>query len=261
MRIKPRPLIALGIVAGYLAIVGITRALFGLNYTEMGGSTSTILQGIIIPILPGGVFLVIVTSYLGWWRPAIHEASRAPKWLWVAPVLIAVPGIVRMFTGAATSGRGPEYLAVLAIGTLIVGFNEELLYRGTGLVGLRGGFNEPIAWAISCLLFGVTHGLNVFTGQSIGATIQQVITSALIGTVFYIARRVSGTLILPMVLHAWVDFSILAFSDAANATGSPWLLLKNVEYVAYLLAIIGTVIVLRRKSTTGSETSGAPAAA
>jgi len=23
-----------------------------------------------------------VTSQLGWWGPAIHEAMRAPKWVW-----------------------------------------------------------------------------------------------------------------------------------------------------------------------------------
>lgn len=260
MRIKPGPLIALGIAVVYLAIVGITGAFLRVNYTEMATSTSTIFKSIIIPIGIGGIFLAAVTTYLGWWRQAIFEASRVPRWLWAVPVLIAVPGIVRMLTGAPTSGRAPDYLAVLAIGTLVVGFSEELLTRGVGLVGLRGKFKEPLAWAISSLFFGLMHALNAFSGQGIGATISQIISSVLIGTVFYIARRVSGTLILAMVLHAWVDFSILAFSDAANATGSPLLLLKNVEYVAYLLAIIGTVIVLRRGSKAGSQTSGAPAA-
>ncbi len=261
MRVQPRPLITLGIAVVYMAIVGITWAVVGLNYDEVGDSTSTVVKGIVIPVLLGAVFLAGVTSYLGWWGPAIHEAMRAPKWVWVVPVLMALPGVGLFLGGAPSSDRTLGYLALLAIGTLFVGFSEEMLCRGTGLVGLRGGFKEPIAWALSCLLFGLIHALNAFFGQSIGSTIQQIVFAFAAGTVFYMTRRVSGTLIVCMVLHAWVDFTVIGFGKAAADAKSPWTLLSTLQWGAFLLAFIGLFLVLRRGSSDETQTAGAHATA
>lgn len=93
MRVLPRPLITLGLAVAYLAIVGVTWAVVGLDYDEVGDSTSTVVEGIVIPILLGAVLVAVVTSYLGWWRPAVHETMRAPRWLWVVPVLMFLPGL------------------------------------------------------------------------------------------------------------------------------------------------------------------------
>ena len=261
MRVQPRPLITLGIAVVYMAIVGITWAVVGLNYDEVGDSTSTVVKGIVIPIALGGVFLAGVTSYLGWWGPAIHEAMRAPKWVWAVPVLMFLPGLGSLLGGAPSSDRSAGYLVLLAIGTLLVGFSEEMLCRGTGLVGLRGGFKEPIAWALSCLLFGLIHALNAFFGQSIGSTIQQIVFAFLAGSVFYMTRRVSGTLILCMLLHAWIDFTTLGFSTAAADAKSPFTILGFAQYAAFLLALIGVFLVLRRGSSDETQTAGAHAAA
>ena len=147
MRVQPRPLITLGIAVIYMAIVGITWAVVGLDYDAVGDSTSTVVKGIVIPVVLGAIFLAVATSYLGWWRPAIRETMRAPKWLWAVPVLMALPGLGAVLGGAPSSDRSLGYLVALAVGTLFVGFSEEMLCRGTGLVGLRGGFKEPLAWA------------------------------------------------------------------------------------------------------------------
>ena len=54
MRVQPRPLITLGLAVVYMAIVGIVWAIVGLNYDEVGDSTSTVVKGIVIPIVLGG---------------------------------------------------------------------------------------------------------------------------------------------------------------------------------------------------------------
>jgi membrane protease YdiL (CAAX protease family) len=261
MRVQPRPLITLGLAVVYMAIVGIVWAIVGLNYDEVGDSTSTVVKGIVIPIVIGGVFLAVATSYLGWWGPSITETMRAPKWLWAVPVLMFLPGLGALLGGAPSSDRSLGYLVALAVGTLFVGFSEEMLTRGVGLVGLRGGFKEPIAWALSCLLFGLIHALNAFFGQSIGSTIQQIGFAFLAGSVFYITRRVSGTLILCMVLHAWIDFTTLGFSKAAADAESPFTILAVLQWGAFALALIGVFLVLRRGSTADTEPAGVHAAA
>jgi membrane protease YdiL (CAAX protease family) len=261
LRVQPRPLITVGIALGYMAIVAITWALMGLDYETVGDTTSTVIKGIVVPVALGAVFVAVVTSYLGWWGPAIHEDRRAPRWLWAVPVLMFLPGLASLLGGYGPADRAGPFLLFLALGTLLVGFSEEMLFRGTGLVGLRGGFGEAMSWFFSCLLFGLLHGLNFFFGQSIGSTMQQMVFAFVAGSVFYITRRVAGTLALCMLLHAWIDFTTFAFSEAAADAESPFLVLGLAQWGAFVLAIVGVVIVLRRGSHQPENAQDTPLAA
>lgn len=111
----------------------------------------------------------------------------------------------------------------------------------------------PRCAPVSCNFFargtaGLVHALNVFFGQSVVSTIQQIVIAFVAGSVLYITRRVSGTLILCMVLHAWIDFTTFAFSDAATKAESPFGILGFAQWGAFILAIVGVVILLRRES-------------
>lgn len=257
MRVEPRPLISVGLAVGYMAIVALTWVIVGLDYDTVGDSTSNIVEGIVLPVALASAFTAAVTSYLGWWGPAIHEELGAPRWLWVVPLLMFLPGLGSLLGGFGPADRSASYLFWLGVGTLLVGFGEEMLTRGTGLVGLRGGFREPMAWFFSCLLFGLVHALNVFFGQSFGSTVQQIAMAFVAGSVLYITRRVAGTLILCMVLHAWIDFTTFAFSDAAGDAESPFLLLGVLQWLAFVLAVVGVVVVLRRSNDRRDSTPDA----
>ena len=257
MRVEPRPLITLGLAVVYMAIVAITWVIVGLDYNTVGDSASNIVKGIVLPVALASVFMAVATSYMGWWRPAIHEELGAPRWLWAVPVLMFLPGLGSLLGGSGPADRSASYVFWLAIGTLLIGFGEEMLTRGTGLVGLRGGFGEPMAWFCSCLLFGLVHALNLFFGQSFGSTLRQIALAFLAGSVLYITRRLAGTLIICMLLHAWIDFTTLAFSDAAVAAKSPFNVLGFMQYLAFILAIVGVVIVLRRGNEEHATTSDA----
>lgn len=253
MRVNPRPLITVGLAIGYTAIVAITWIVMGTEYDAVGDSTADILKGIVVPVALASVFMAVATSYLGWWHPAIREELRAPTWLWAVPTLMVLPGLGSLLGGSGSADRTAPYLLTLAIGTLLVGFGEEMLTRGTGLVGLRGGFGEAMSWFFSCLLFGLIHALNVFFGQSIGSTVQQIVFAFLAGSVFYVTRRVSGNLIVCMVLHAWIDFTTFSFSDAATDADSPFVILGFAQWGAFVLAIVGVVLLVRRSGTTDAD--------
>lgn len=93
---------------------------------------------------------------------------------------------------------------------MLVGFTEEMATRGLLIAGLRSRFGEAWVWFISSAAFAVMHFVNLFSGQSFGATLNQVGIAFLGGTVFYILRRTTGTLIWAMVLHGLWDFSTFA---------------------------------------------------
>ena len=260
MRVKPSPVITLGLAIGYMAIVAITWVVVGVDYNTVGDSTANVAKGIVLPVALASVFMAAATSYLGWWRPAIHEGMRAPRWLWAVPILMVLPGLGSLLGGFGPADRTAPYLLTLAVGTLLVGFGEEMLTRGTGLVGLRGRFGEPLSWFFSCLLFGLIHALNVFFGQLLGSTMQQILIAFVAGSVLYITRRVSGTLIVCMLLHAWIDFTTFAFSDAVADAESPFVVFSFAQWGAYILAIIGVVVVLRRGGSQREASEDALAA-
>lgn len=256
MRVTPRPLITIGLTVGYMAIVAVVWVVVGLDYDEVGSTTATVVEGIVVPVAIGAVFLAAATSFLGWWGPALREDQRAPKWVWAVPVLMFLPGLGFLLGGAGEADRSAGFLLALGIGCLLVGFSEEMLTRGTGLVGLRGGLGEALSWFFSCLIFGLIHALNALFGQSLGSTVQQIVIAFLAGSVLYLTRLVSGTLVACMLLHAWIDFTTFAFSEAAIDAESTFVALASFQWVAFILAIVGVVVVLRRsggRTGTASE--------
>jgi membrane protease YdiL (CAAX protease family) len=73
----------------------------------------------------------------------------------------------------------------------------------------------------STLLFVLLHAWNLVAGQGIGATAAQIVFTFALGSVLYACRRATGTLVIPMLLHAgwdWMSFTGQsdAFKDAAD---------------------------------------------
>ena len=107
------------------------------------------------------------------------------------PVVILLAALIGIATFDWDSPR-TDVLPLLAVGVLLVGFSEELLTRGLIVVGMRGALKEPMVWFVTSLLFGLMHGLNIIFGQAVGATLQQIVFAFVLGTAFYVTRRVTG---------------------------------------------------------------------
>ena len=46
------------------------------EYDEVGDTVENVREGIVLAVALGAVYLVIVTTVLGWWKPAIREERR-----------------------------------------------------------------------------------------------------------------------------------------------------------------------------------------
>ena len=77
--------------------------------------------------------------------------------------------------------------------------------------------HEKWVWVFSGAIFGLLHVPNALFGQSVGATAPQVVFAFAVGLTYYVTRRISGTLIVTMVLHALWDFS--TFIQAHSVDG------------------------------------------
>ncbi len=135
----------------------------------------------------------------------------------VAPVLVGVVCAARL--PLVEWGALPlRYFLLLALGVLFVGLFEELLTRGVLLVGLRRRLPEFGVWIASCVLFGLLHLLNALAGATLAATLVQVVFAASFGSTLYVARRLTGNLLAPVLLHAAWDFGSIALSATTDVT-------------------------------------------
>jgi membrane protease YdiL (CAAX protease family) len=219
----PRPFIGVLVLATYLAVFYGIWIVNGVDYGRIGESASTILRWYVAPLAGGAVVLTVAASALGWWRPALFEKERAPRWLIASPVFMAVGAVVILLSKDYTRTTA-AMLFLLVVGSLLVGFCEELATRGLLLVGLRARCTEGWAWFLSTLLFGLLHLPNWAFGVGPGAT-GQVVLAFGAGTALYLARRTTGSLIWAMLIHGLWDFA--AFIGSGAVVLSPVLVVAN----------------------------------
>jgi membrane protease YdiL (CAAX protease family) len=250
VRTKPSLVKGLAIVLGYLVVVFSVWAAVGLKYDEVGDTVDNVRKGITLSMTLGAVYVIVITSLLGWWKPALREPRRAHHgWMWIIPIALAL-GVVG---NLATTKWGEidqvgTYVLWLAIGCIGVGFNEEMITRGLLIVGARGTLHEGWVWFTSSLVFGLLHVPNAFFGQGIPETAQQVVFAFGVGTAYYVTRRISGALVVAMVLHGTWDFSVFIQSHSVdNLVDKPVALGGFVMYPVIIISLIAVWRLHRRE--------------
>lgn len=213
-RVRPRVWIGFAIWVAYMVIVFAIQLASGIRYDTWGDSGRNLFFGAGISLIVATILLAITTSLLGWWRPALFDdAPSRHRWPIFLPILLALLAVLNLTLTDWASYDGAFFAASLVI--LLVGFTEELTARGLLLVALRSRLSEGWVWFLTSAAFGLMHFLNFFSGQDLLPTLQQVGSAFLVGTVFYILRRTTGSLIWAMVLHGLWDFSVFAVSHGA----------------------------------------------
>lgn len=237
LRVRPRIWIGFAIWIAYMAIVFTIQLASGVSYDAWGESGRNLFLGAGVSLIVATILLAITTSVLGWWRPALFDqAPSRHRWPIIAPVLVTLLAVLNLTLTDWGSFDGAFFAASLVI--LLVGFTEELTARGLLLVGLRSRLSEVWVWFLTSATFGLMHMLNFFSGQELVLTLQQVVSAFLIGTVFYILRRTTGSLIWAMVLHGLWDFSVFAVSH-----GVPSPVAGLIGVLQLLAGVLGLVFV------------------
>jgi membrane protease YdiL (CAAX protease family) len=210
VRVKPSALLAILICIGYCIVVFTMWVIVDIDYDTVSDTVQNVREGVVYSVAAGAVYLIIVATALGWWKPAIHEPRKAGKgWMWVVPGLLLVGALLNLVsTKWGDIDQVGQYVLWVVIGVALVGFSEEMLTRGLAIVGARGSMHEKWVWAFSGLLFGLLHVPNAFFGQGGRETVQQVFFAFFVGLAYYVTRRIAGTLVVTMVLHALWDGSL-----------------------------------------------------
>ncbi|MFB8373831.1 CPBP family intramembrane glutamic endopeptidase [Paenibacillus taichungensis] len=248
LRVRPR--VGWGVLA-YFLYSTVFYAIFllnGIDYTRVGESERTLLLWYIAPLSGGAVLTITMVTIYGWWRPSLVEGRRLSRSTMTLPIIMMVIAIVNMLIGDFTRVT-PLMWLYLIFGSIMVGFNEEMINRGQLMVALRSRYGETGVWLLSTAMFAVFHLPNMFLGIGAGALFQVMIAFGL-GSIFYLARRSTGSLVASIFLHGFWDMSVFS---ANGATAIP--IAGLLAPLLVIAAVITVPIILRRERRRDSKQS------
>jgi membrane protease YdiL (CAAX protease family) len=172
---------------------------------------------------------------------------------WAIPLTEVVIAVIALFNvqySLMTFGS----IALALIASLAIGFNEEVVTRGILLVGLRNDkFSEWKVYAITVTVFSLLHLINMIGGGSFLGIILQFTG----GTIYYVARRVSNTLIVPILIHAFYDFAIFLLSGPYLADAVLPSFVSDINFASFLIEIgLFVLFLIFGRNLLKNETTG-----
>lgn len=242
LKVRPRVWIGLAIWVAELLLVLAVQSASGIPYDQWGDSAGNLFLGAGLSLIVSAVLLAITVTLLGWWQPVLHDRQRSHhRWPIVFPILVALSAVM-LLAGTDWGAYSGAFLAASLV-LCLVGFTEEVVNRGLLIVALRSRLGEGWVWFLSTALFAVGHLVNIALGADAGPTVLQVVFAFATGTTFYILRRVTGSLIWAMLLHALWDFSV--FAAGIGKAGDIAALANILEPIAGFVAVACVVFVIR----------------
>ena len=239
------------VVVGYLAIIQLGGML--VPKVTGGGDSFTSTSDVLLASIPLAVALIFawgVIAYLGWRQPVLHDDHPVQRWVRVVPIVFIV-GILLATNYGALAQQGLAFTLVLLLATQLVGWGEESMFRGLGVVMLRDhNLSEGKVALWSSLIFGAVHLSNGIT-HGVSALPQAAIVS-LAGYFFYLIRRFSRGNVLNSVLHGLFDFSLL--SGTAILVDQPPYAGPVASILVYVVLIV--ILLIRRRSIEPATATG-----
>lgn len=243
------------LVIAYLVIAqGMTTLLMMGDDAAYAAPTSTdyVIRTIVVPVGLASAFALIVVCVLGTWREVFSSDRPLRCWTLLVPVIMLLTvAIATNYPGLAA--KGLLFWTLLLVSTLMVGFGEELMFRGVGVYVLRdAGLSETKVALWSSLIFGLAHGSNlIFTvthgvdlAEALPRALFQITSTTVLGFVLYLVLRSTGLLVAGMAIHGLWDFSVL--STQIDPDGS-WPLVGAAP-VGLVLIVVLTLVFRKQMS-------------
>jgi membrane protease YdiL (CAAX protease family) len=244
-----RDVSVLGLVFLWLAFtvvsIGLWRlvpTVFGwevVPYSDLAASAESLFQNVTVAEGITAALVLGLVAFLGWRTAVFNDDKPTRRWLLAVPIIVAIAALATA-DWSNLADLGGRYVLVLAVTTTFIGIAEETMFRGVFVVGLRRlGRSEMNVWFWSSLAFALIHAGNAFVGGGAGVGVQ-VVLAFFGGTLFYISRRATGTLLVPIMLHALFDFSVFSHTgDTRSVSAVESQVLLGIVFVLFVVVLIG----------------------
>lgn len=184
-----------------------------------------------------------VTRYFSWRTIGFRTLDRK-QLLWLLPlivVLIAIwvvflPGLAR----ASLSAAQWQLFALVGFTTLLVGFGEEIMYRGIVLHAFLTTHRVRWSMLVSAIAFSLLHAVNVFGGVPLLAVPIQLLNTFQFGF-FFAPLMLKLNNIVPLIIFHWLwDFvQIVAPSLVDEQTITA---MRSITQLADPIQLIGGIV-------------------
>ncbi|WP_181064898.1 CPBP family intramembrane glutamic endopeptidase [Pseudoclavibacter sp. Z016] len=254
---KPGILTALAAVVVYVALAaGLGNLLSSLVSDDQ--EVAQFALGHLIP-LPIGIALLLL--YVRWtgnaeqvWRERPTPTLTPRRWYLVSIPILMIASSLAVLAEVAWAEQTFALIAVITLGTLLVGFGEELAVRGVLLTAVRQRHGELAVLLITSLVFALAH----IPGSIIAGAPPAVIAFQLGGLIiagasYYWIRRVTGRLWVGALIHAFSDWNLYLAADAGTQAASvpnsheapadPFI--GTLGVVLWIILAVGVVSVIR----------------
>lgn len=235
-RVQPSMIYASVILLVYMTVFSIIWIINDVDYKTIGKTIESTKLHYAMPTIVSSFVVACLLTIFGWWRIVLFDKQKSgPKWIWIGVFVMLLISIFN-FSAINFNNVSSEFLLYSILGGIGVGFGEEVITRGSMVVGLRSrNFSEKKVLLLSSLVFAAIHLPNMLFGSPVLSTLIQLLLAFIMGSLLYITRRLSGTLLLPMFLHGLWDSSIF-LPGAFGAKTSMYIFLI---YPISILCIIG----------------------
>ena len=117
-----------------------------------------------------------------------------------------------IWDGFAPSYQGAE-LVIAALSMILVGFVEEMIFRGFLFKAMLREDKTIVAIIVSAVTFGIGHIVNLFTGQASFETVMQIIFAISWGFILTMVCYKGGSIIPCIIAHSMIDVLSLFGAD------------------------------------------------
>ena len=205
------------------------------------GDESPLMLAALAVLAAGATLFVKLNGLAGKYGLDRWAAHPARLWYFVPMIVLATGnlwgGVRVIYPGAA------QVWAVLSM--MLIGYVEELLFRGFLFRALLKKDGATPAILISAVTFGIGHIVNLLAGQASLETVIQVFFAIAWGFIFTLAFMKGGSLWPCIIIHALVDVAstfsagsmtaemvYMIATIAVAAVYVPWLWRQETELVA-----------------------------
>ena len=200
--------------------------------------------------------IAVVSSLIPLWKRlgAAAKPQHIRGCLYFFPMILLATG--NIWDGFKLHYSGADLW--FAIGSMaLVGFVEEMIFRGFLFRALLKKDGPKVAVIVSAVTFGVGHIVNLLAGMATVENLMMIIFAVAWGFVFTMVYYKSGSLLLCILVHAAVD--VLAVFAAETAWGS-WLYIGTTVvigavYSLYLVKRVETPVDMQVRPASGAQES------
>lgn len=217
---------AIACIVGYVLICG--------NLRNLGDDS---------PFMTLGLLAISIVLFLFVRKNGLLEKYGLARWAQNSKQMLYFIPLWIVSSGNLWGGVMPRYSGlglVCAIASFaLVGFVEELLFRGFLFNAMLKGGSAKTAIVISSLTFGMGHIVNLLTGHELVETLVQIVFAVAIGFIFTMVYYKCGSLLPLIVAHSTIDvLSVFAVDNpVAHLLLIVAIILTAVLYCLYLVRL------------------------